>query len=248
MPAQPPSRGRRGVDQYAVVAVQRRRVERPARQREEVEAGPGGGDPLYAAPERYDARTRLAKSVTVWPEMMLGSAAAEMQFRFQWTSPTVFSPHDPNLLYHGGNHVFRLWNRAENYAAISPDLTRNSPDKGNAVGSGAENFGVVYSLTESPLRPGLLWAGTDDGRLWVTTDDRRVFPAVVVGSDPRADLAILKIPATGMPVAKFAKPGSVRRGSWTIAYAPTAIAVCSRRRSTPRSVAAKEPGIPQCAS
>jgi photosystem II stability/assembly factor-like uncharacterized protein len=93
------------------------------------------------------------------------------RYRFHWNSPLVASKHKPGVLYIGGNHVFRLWNRAENYGAISPDLTRNSPDKGNAVGSGAENFGVVYSLTESPLRPGLLWAGTDDGRLWVTTDD-----------------------------------------------------------------------------
>ncbi|MFL6542422.1 MAG: WD40/YVTN/BNR-like repeat-containing protein, partial [Chthoniobacterales bacterium] len=93
------------------------------------------------------------------------------RYRFHWNSPLVASKHKPGVLYIGGNRVFRLWNRAENYAAISPDLTRNSPDKGNAVGSGAENFGVIYSLTESPLRPGLLWAGTDDGRLWMTTDD-----------------------------------------------------------------------------
>ena len=50
----------------------------------------------------------------------------------------------------------------------------------------------------------------DAEQLWVTTDDRKVYPAIVVGSDPRADLAVLKIPASSMPVAKFAKPGSVQ--------------------------------------
>jgi photosystem II stability/assembly factor-like uncharacterized protein len=95
----------------------------------------------------------------------------QQRYRFHWNSPLIASKHKPGVLYFGGNHLFRLWDRAEHYAAISPDLTRNSPDKGNAVGSGAENFGVVYSLTESPLKPGLLWAGTDDGRLWVTSDD-----------------------------------------------------------------------------
>src|SRR4051812_15939293 len=54
-------------------------------------------------------------------------------------------------------------------------------------------------------------------QLWVTTDDKKVYPAIVVGSDPRADLALLKIPATGLPVVKFAEPGRVRRGQWAVA-------------------------------
>jgi hypothetical protein len=59
----------------------------------------------------------------------------------------------------------------EKYSVISPDLTHNDPNKTNAVGSGAENYGVVFSLAESPKRAGLLWAGTDDGRLWITEND-----------------------------------------------------------------------------
>ena len=55
-------------------------------------------------------------------------------------------------------------------------------------------------------------------QLWVTTDDRRVYPAIVIGSDPRADLAVLKIPAAAMPVVKMANPNAtVKRGQWTIA-------------------------------
>ncbi|HEY2103180.1 MAG TPA: hypothetical protein VGH08_07995, partial [Chthoniobacterales bacterium] len=91
--------------------------------------------------------------------------------RFHWNSPLVMSRHKPGVLYLGGNHVFRLTDQAERYAVISPDLTHNEPDKTAVVGSGAENYGVVYSLAESPLRAGMLWAGTDDGRLWVTQDD-----------------------------------------------------------------------------
>src|SRR5206468_10528036 len=53
-------------------------------------------------------------------------------------------------------------------------------------------------------------------QLWCTTDDKHVYPAVVVGSDPRADLAVLKIPAKNLPVVHFANPGQVRRGQWTI--------------------------------
>jgi serine protease Do len=53
-------------------------------------------------------------------------------------------------------------------------------------------------------------------QLWVTTDDHKVYPAIVVGSDPRADIAILKIPASNLPTVKFSD-GAARRGQWTIA-------------------------------
>jgi serine protease Do len=53
--------------------------------------------------------------------------------------------------------------------------------------------------------------------VWITTDDRKVYPAIVVGSDPRADLAILKIPATHLPAVRFAAYDSVKRGQWAIA-------------------------------
>jgi photosystem II stability/assembly factor-like uncharacterized protein len=91
--------------------------------------------------------------------------------RFHWNSPLIMSRHKPGVLYVGGNHVFRFTDRAEHYTVISPDLSRNEPDKTRVVGSGAEVYGVVYSLAESPVRVGTLWAGTDDGRLWVTQDD-----------------------------------------------------------------------------
>src|SRR5437870_7621457 len=81
------------------------------------------------------------------------------------------SRHRAGVLYLSGNHVFRLTDRAEHYAVISADLSHNEPEKTRVIGSGAEVYGVVYSLAESPVRAGTLWAGTDDGRLWVTQDD-----------------------------------------------------------------------------
>ncbi len=93
------------------------------------------------------------------------------KYRFHWNSPLIGSRHQPDVIYLGGNHVFRLTDRAEKYSVISPDLTRNDPARTTATGSGAENYSVVYSLAESPKRAGLLWAGTDDGRLWVTEND-----------------------------------------------------------------------------
>lgn len=93
------------------------------------------------------------------------------RYRFHWNTPLIASGHKPGTLYLAGNRVFRLTDLGEHFQVISPDLTNNNPARVNASGSGAENFGVVYSLAESPVKAGLLWAGTDDGRLWVTEND-----------------------------------------------------------------------------
>jgi photosystem II stability/assembly factor-like uncharacterized protein len=98
-------------------------------------------------------------------------AEGQPRYRFNWNSPMIMSQHKPGVIYLGGNHVFRLTDRAEKYSVISPDLSHNNPDRTTAAGSGAENYGVVFSLAESPKRAGELWAGTDDGRLWITQND-----------------------------------------------------------------------------
>ncbi len=99
------------------------------------------------------------------------AAEGQERFRFHWNAPLIGSKHKPGVLYLAGNRVFRLTDKAEHFQVISPDLTRNEPGKVNSAGSGAENYGVVYSLAESPAQAGLLWAGTDDGRLWLTQND-----------------------------------------------------------------------------
>ncbi len=123
------------------------------------------GDNQGGAVHRFNLRTGELRQLR--PEAPEGQA----RYRFHWNSPLVMSRHRPGVLYLGGNQVFRLTDRAEHYTVISPDLTHNDPARTNANGSGAENYGVVFSLAESPVKPGLLWAGTDDGRLWVTEND-----------------------------------------------------------------------------
>ncbi len=92
-------------------------------------------------------------------------------FRFNWNSPLVLSKHDPDTLYLGGNYVFRMTRRGEDWEIISPDLSSRDVNKIVTVGSGAETHGTVVTLSESPLQKGLLWAGTDDGNVQVTRDD-----------------------------------------------------------------------------
>ncbi len=92
-------------------------------------------------------------------------------FRFHWNSPLIASLHDTGAMYLAGNRIFKLSDRGEHWKAISPDLSTLDPHRILASGSGAENYGVVYALAESPVARGLLWAGTDDGKLWLTADE-----------------------------------------------------------------------------
>ena len=116
----------------------------------------------------FTHRMNLASGATkaFRPEPAEGQAA----FRFHWNSPFIRSTHDPKRFYLAGNRVFVLTDRGDTWQVISPDLSTNNPERTTTTGSGAETYGVVFTLAESPARAGMLWAGTDDGKLWVTED------------------------------------------------------------------------------
>ncbi|MBA2431958.1 MAG: hypothetical protein H0V56_07565 [Chthoniobacterales bacterium] len=135
-----------------------------------VQFDPTDRDIFYAESQQgyaHRTNTRTGEMRQLRPEPAEGQPA----YRFHWNSPLVMSRHKPGAIYLAGNRIFRLTDRGEKFALISPDLTHNDPERTTTTGSGAENFGVVYSLAESPVRAGLLWAGTDDGRLWVSDND-----------------------------------------------------------------------------
>ncbi|HMK38909.1 MAG TPA: hypothetical protein VK569_06180, partial [Bacteroidota bacterium] len=92
-------------------------------------------------------------------------------FRFHWNSPLIPSLHDTGAMYLAGNRIFKLTDRGEHWKTLSPDLSGLDPHRILTAGSGAENYGVVFALAESPVSRGLLWAGTDDGKLWMTSDE-----------------------------------------------------------------------------
>lgn len=131
---------------------------------------PADADVLYAESQQgfiHRINLRTGEKRDLRPE----AAEGQERYRFHWNAPLIGSVHQPGTLYLAGNRVFRLTDKAEHFQTISPDLTRNEPGKTEAAGSGAENYGTIYSLAESPVKAGLLWAGTDDGRLWVTQND-----------------------------------------------------------------------------
>jgi hypothetical protein len=103
------------------------------------------------------------------------------QYRYNWNTPFFLSPHDPDVFYAGANRVLKSTERGQNLRPISPDLTRGDTLKlristrttGGVTPdvTGAETFGTIVSLAESPLRRGFLAAGTDDGLVWISPDD-----------------------------------------------------------------------------
>lgn len=109
------------------------------------------------------------------------------RFRFNWSSALTLSPHDSRTVLFAGNHVFRSRDRGDTWRIISPDLSTGDTAFTNPWSGGltrdvtsAETHATVISVEESPVRPGLLWAGTDDGRVHVTRDDGRTWTDVGV--------------------------------------------------------------------
>ncbi len=80
--------------------------------------------------------------------------------RKNWNTPVVFDPSNPSILYYGSQRVYKSANKAGSWSSISPDLT-------NGEGAGNLTYGTITTLAVSPLNPGLLYAGTDDGNVWV---------------------------------------------------------------------------------
>jgi photosystem II stability/assembly factor-like uncharacterized protein len=105
------------------------------------------------------------------------SAAAAQAIRFNWTSPFIISPHDPKVVYYGTNYLLKTADKGVTWRIVSPDLSKNDPARNNQGSggltqetTGAEVYATIYSVSESPLVKGVIWAGTDDGNVWLTRD------------------------------------------------------------------------------
>jgi photosystem II stability/assembly factor-like uncharacterized protein len=126
---------------------------------------------------RYNHQTKTIRSVSVWPDNPMGHGAEDFKYRFQWNFPIFFSPHDPHKLYTASNHLHMTTNEGESWELISPDLTRNDPSKLGSSGgpitqdnTSVEYYCTIFAAAESPITPGLLWTGSDDGLVHVSKD------------------------------------------------------------------------------
>lgn len=123
------------------------------------------------------SRTDLSKT---WPESTKRILPAifedEPALRGQWVAPFIISPHNSDIIYHGMQYVYKSVDRGDTWQKISADLTYNDEDK-----MGDIPYQTLFSLSESPLKSGLLYAGTDDGRAHVTKDDGKSWTEITEG-------------------------------------------------------------------
>lgn len=111
---------------------------------------------------RLDQRTGVRRSIQPQRE------AGKEPYRFNWTPPIHLSPHNSSIVYIGAQCLLRSLDRGDHWEEISPDLTTD--DKSKQHGAGFMTFCTITTVSESPVKPGLIWVGTDDGKVQVTTN------------------------------------------------------------------------------
>ena len=127
--------------------------------------------------EILDMVSNSSTNIMIEPIQYLGREARDMKYLFNWNAPIVWSVHEPNTFYHCAQYVLKTKDFGNSWEVISPDLTRNDDSKQGNGGApftneavGAENYGTIAYLMESPHEKGVLWTGSDDGLIHLTRD------------------------------------------------------------------------------
>jgi photosystem II stability/assembly factor-like uncharacterized protein len=147
-----------------------------------VGSSPGG----LGALQKYDRRTGQIQLINVWPQPYNVMAPGTFKYRFPWTFPILFSPHDTKTLYTCANVVFRSTDMGHSWEAISPDLTRADAEKLAIISggpitsdtSGAEIYGTIFTFRESLHQAGVFMSGSDDGRVHLSLDNGKTWKNV----------------------------------------------------------------------
>jgi photosystem II stability/assembly factor-like uncharacterized protein len=139
----------------------------------------GGGDGMYNCIDPTDSRwvynnremgamwrfdQKLGIQTMITPRREQGKEP----LRFNWTPPIMLSPHNPAIVYTGAQVLFRSLDRGDRWTEISPDLTTN--EKAKQGGAGNISYCTITTLSESPVKPGIIWVGADDGKVQMTMD------------------------------------------------------------------------------
>jgi photosystem II stability/assembly factor-like uncharacterized protein len=171
-----------------------------------------GGDGFYAAVDPTDWRIVYAESqggALVRHNMATGEtrfirprAPQGETYRFNWNSPIIISPHNPKTIWFGGNKLFKSVNMGDSWTEASPDLTTNDPEKLKPAGgvspenTGAERHCTIVSISESPIKAGVVWVGTDDGNVQLTQDDGKNWTKVELPADAPPFLWVSEVAAS----------------------------------------------------
>jgi len=124
-----------------------------------------------------DTEAKAGTKVMAAPNQYLGEPARDMKYLYNWNAPIIWSKHEPGTFYHGAQYLLRTRDMGKSWEEVSPDLTRNQDDKqGNGGGPytneavGAENYGTLSYVIESPHEKGVIYTGSDDGYVQITKD------------------------------------------------------------------------------
>jgi photosystem II stability/assembly factor-like uncharacterized protein len=156
-----------------------------------------GGD-IYGGVLRFDRRTGETQNVSPWPESEFAQAMPDRTYRATWTSPLVFDRADPRTLYLGTQFLLATRDGGLHWDTLSPDLTGarpSAPDTGavSVATAASRGYGVIYTVAPSPLEPGVIWVGTDDGLISVTADGGRSWRDVTPeGLAPWSKMSLLE--------------------------------------------------------
>ncbi|HTM24859.1 MAG TPA: hypothetical protein VL225_06680 [Vicinamibacterales bacterium] len=138
----------------------------------------GPGDGMYNVVDPTDSRWvyntrelnqmgRMDQKTGVRVNIAPTRAAGQPRLRYNWIAPIALSPQNPQVVYAGAQVLFRSQNRGDAWEEISPDLTTNDPDK---IGRNVP-YCTITTISESPLRAGVIWVGTDDGKVQLTQNN-----------------------------------------------------------------------------
>ena len=155
----------------------------------------GPGDGMYNVVDPTDSRWvyntrelnqmgRMDQKTGVRTPIAPSRAPGQPRLRFNWIAPIALSPHNTQILYAGAQVLFRSLNRGDTWEEISPDLTTNDPEK---IGRNVP-YCTITSISESPLKAGVIWVGTDDGKVQLTENHggqwTDLTPALVAAKAP----------------------------------------------------------------
>ncbi len=128
--------------------------------------------------EILDVKSKLSTNIKIEPNLYMGLAARDMKYLFNWNAPIIKSIHDPNTYFHGAQYLLKTIDEGISWDIISPDLTRNQDDKQGKGGGpytveavGAENYGTLSYLAESPHEAGIIYTASDDGLIHITKNN-----------------------------------------------------------------------------
>ena len=124
-----------------------------------------------------DNQSSAGTNIMSAPIQYLGRAARDMKYLYNWNAPIIWSQHEPNTYYHAAQLLLRTRDMGQTWEEASPDLTRNQDHKQGKGGGpftieavGAENYGTISYVVESPHEKGVIWTGSDDGLVHITRD------------------------------------------------------------------------------